>query len=242
MDTIEKLTEIFKSFPGIGPRQAKRFVYFLLTRNKSYIKEFTTLVEELQKEIQICQECYRYFTKGKQTVSLCNICSSKNRDSDSLMIVARDIDLENIEKSHSFNGKYFVLGGTVPILDKNPETKVRLRELLNTIEKRTAPASEAPSYRSSTPFTSRVQDVQGLALGSQPKLTSLEKVGLREIILGFSINPESEYTADFIIQALNPLITKYNLKISHLGRGLSTGTELEYSDSDTIKNALKNRS
>jgi recombination protein RecR len=216
MDTIEKLTEIFKSFPGIGPRQAKRFVYFLLTRNKSYIKEFTTLVEELQKEIQICQECYRYFTKGKQIVSLCNICSSKNRDSDSLMIVARDIDLENIEKSHSFNGKYFVLGGTVPILDKNPETKVRLRELLNAIEKRTTPASE--------------RDL------------SLEKAGLREIILGFSINPESEYTADFIIQALNPLITKYNLKISHLGRGLSTGTELEYSDADTIKNALKNRS
>ena len=53
MDTIDKLTEIFKSFPGIGPRQAKRFVYFLLTRNKSYVKEFTTLVEELQKEIQI---------------------------------------------------------------------------------------------------------------------------------------------------------------------------------------------
>jgi len=216
MDTIEKLTEIFKSFPGIGPRQAKRFVYFLLTRNKSYIKEFTTLVEELQKEIQICQECYRYFTKGKQTVTLCNICSGKNRDLDSLMIVARDIDLENIEKSHCFNGKYFVLGGTVPILDKNPETKVRLRELLSTIEKRTAPASERDP--------------------------SLEKVGLREIILGFSINPESEYTADFIIQALNPLVTKYNLKISHLGRGLSTGTELEYSDSDTIKNALKNRS
>ena len=220
MDTIEKLTEIFKSFPGIGPRQAKRFVYFLLTRNKNYIKEFTTLVEELEKEIQICQECYRYFTKGKQTVSLCNICNSKNRDLDSLMIVARDIDLENIEKSHSFNGKYFVLGGTVPILDKNPETRVRLRELLNTIENKANPQT--------TPAPER-----------HP---SLEKVGLKEIILGFSINPESEYTADFIIQSLNPLITKYNLKISHLGRGLSTGTELEYSDSDTIKNALKNRS
>ena len=68
------------------------------------------------------------------------------------------------------------------------------------------------------------------------------KNNLKEIILGFSINPESEYTADFIIQALNPLIAKHSLKISHLGRGLSTGTELEYSDADTIKNALKNRS
>jgi recombination protein RecR len=220
MDTIEKLTEIFKSFPGIGPRQAKRFVYFLLTRNKNYIREFTTLVEELQRETQLCQECFRYFTKGKQVNLLCDICQNKNRDLDSLMIVARDIDLENIEKSHSFNGKYFVLGGTIPILDKNPEQRVRLQELMTTIEKksklRTTPVSEHDP--------------------------SLEKVGLKEIILGFGINPESDYTADFIIQSITPLITKYNLKISHLGRGLSTGTELEYSDADTIKNALKNRS
>jgi recombination protein RecR len=206
MDTIDKLTEIFKHFPGIGPRQAKRFVYFLLTRNKNYIKEFTSLVDELQKEIQMCQECFRYFTRSNQPTPLCDICRGKNRDLDSLMIVARDIDLENIEKSHYFNGKYFVLGGTVPILDKNPEQRIRLRELISTIENKA------------------------------------KNSGLKEIILGFSINPESEYTEQFIISNLNPLISKYNLKISHLGRGLSTGTELEYSDADTIKNALKNRS
>lgn len=204
MDTIDKLTEIFRSFPGIGPRQAKRFVYFLLTRNKNYIYEFTRLVNELQSEIIICQECFQYFTKGKHTELLCDICQNKNRDENVLMIVARDIDLENIEKSHSFNGKYFVLGGTVPILDKEPETKIHLKELQNTIDKKA-------------------------------------KNKLKEIILGFSLNPESEYTANFIIESLKPLITKHNLKISHLGRGLSTGTELEYSDADTIKSALENR-
>jgi recombinational DNA repair protein RecR len=40
---------------------------------------------------------------------------------------------------------------------------------------------------------------------------------------------------------LAPLAQKYDITMSALGRGLSTGTELEYSDSDTIKNALKNR-
>lgn len=211
MNNIDKLTEIFKSFPGIGPRQAKRFVYFLLTKNKNYIKEFTALVEELPNEIQICSDCFRYFTKGKTASRLCDICQGKNRDEDYLMIVARDIDLENIEKSHSFNGKYFVLGGTVPILDKNPETKVRLNELISAVEKK----------------------CQGSTLTSNK---------LKEIILGLSVNPESEYTAQYVVQILNPLIVKYSLKVSHLGRGLSTGTELEYSDSDTIKNALKNRS
>jgi len=206
MDPIEKLTEIFRSFPGIGPRQARRFVYYLLTRNKSYIQEFISLIQILQNEIEICSECFQFFTKNKQRGKICNICLSKNRDENLLMIVARDIDLEKVEKSHSFNGKYFVLGGTVPVLDKNPENKIRLKELLQQIDKKAQGSSK-----------------------------------LHEIILGFSINPESEYTENFILQALNPLITKYKLKISHLGRGLSTGTELEYSDADTIKNALENR-
>ena len=210
MNPIDKLTEIFRTFPGIGPRQAKRFVYFLLTRNKNYIKEFTNLIEELQKEIQICSECFQYFTKGKQTSLICPICQSRNRDENVLMIVARDIDLENIEKSHSFNGKYFVLGGTVPILDKNLENRIHLKELITTIERK-----------------STQKNLQGETL--------------KEIILGFSINPESEYTENIVIESLKPLINKYNLKISHLGRGLSTGTELEYSDADTIKSALENR-
>ena len=30
MDYIQKLTEYFRKFPGIGEKQASRFVYFLL--------------------------------------------------------------------------------------------------------------------------------------------------------------------------------------------------------------------
>ncbi len=120
------------------------------------------------------------------------------------MIVARDVDFENIEKSQSFFGKYFILGGTIPILDKTPEKRIRLKELLIAVENKA-------------------------------------KVGLKEIILGLSANPDGEYTGQFITEALASLISKYGLKISHLGRGLSTGTELEYSDSDTIKSALENR-
>jgi recombination protein RecR len=204
MDTIEKLTEIFKSFPGIGPRQAKRFVYFLLSRNESYLDEFLALAKQLKKEIKLCQECFRYFPKDSHNSNLCNVCRSPNRSNESLMIVSRDVDFENIEKSHSFDGKYFVLGGTVPILDKNPENRIRLKELQKEIENKS-------------------------------------KKGLKEIILGLNANPDGEYTGQFITEALSPLINQSKLKISHLGRGLSTGTELEYSDADTIKNALENR-
>ncbi|MEX0672447.1 MAG: hypothetical protein WD175_00045, partial [Candidatus Paceibacterota bacterium] len=60
-------------------------------------------------------------------------------------------------------------------------------------------------------------------------------------ILGLSATPESEHTAAILKAELQPIAEKNTLTISTLGRGLSTGTELEYSDENTIKYALKNR-
>ena len=117
------------------------------------------------------------------------------------MIVSRDVDFENIEKSHFYNGLYFVLGGVVPILEKAPENRIRQNELLKLVETK------------------------------QPA----------EIILAMSLNPDGENTESYLRTILAPLAQAHNVKISTLGRGLSTGTELEYSDTETIKNALQNR-
>ena len=204
MNSIERLTRIFAEFPGIGPKQARRFVYFLITRNPGYINEFMKEVSELRGEIETCIDCKKYFILSANSRKLCNICADATRDVSSLMIVSRDIDLENIEKSRFFGGKYFVLGGLVPILDKNPEQRIRLNDMISLVSR------------------------------------NADK-GLREIIIGLDANSEGEYTAEIVKKALSPLAEKYNIKISELGRGLSTGTELEYSDNNTLKNALKNR-
>ncbi len=205
MDSIHSLIQYFTELPGVGPRQAKRFVYFLLSRNARYLDEMCRLIQELKNTIRTCSECFRFFPNDTRNDLICSICKNKNRDTTGLMIVCRDVDFETIEKNHIYNGKYFILGGTVPVLEKMPEKKIRLSELLVTVEKRA------------------------------------EKDGLREIIFAMSVNPEGENTLDFLKQSLAPLAQKHSLTMSALGRGLSTGTELEYSDSDTIRNALKNR-
>lgn len=135
MNSLEKLEELFRKFPGIGPRQAKRFVYFLLTRNSSYIKELVALIEEIKKDTSVCTSCFRYFERrGKEAT--CSICSNPNRDSSLLMVVSRDVDLENMEKAGEFNGLYFIIGGSLPILEKEPEKRIRINELLKIVGKR----------------------------------------------------------------------------------------------------------
>jgi recombination protein RecR len=206
-DNINKLTEYFTKFPGIGQRQARRFVYFLLAKDTGFIKELSSLILNAKENTAQCSSCLRFYSaqiRHSMSNNLCSICENPNTDKKILMVVEKDVDLENIKKTEVYNGLFFVLGGTIPILNKNPSEKIRAKELFK-----------------------RVQD------GA--------KADLKEIILAMSVNPEGENTVLYITKILEPLAQKFQLKISTLGRGLSTGTELEYSDSDTLGNALKNR-
>jgi len=118
------------------------------------------------------------------------------------MIVPRDIDFEAVEKSGSYKGYYFVLGGVVPILEKEPEKRIRNKELRIRIKK-----------------------------GEER---------LKEIILAMNANLDGENTAEYLKSELSSLI-KPSVTISVLGRGLSTGAELEYADPETLKNAFLHR-
>ena len=199
MTTFDKLADLFRQFTGIGPRQAKRFVFFLLSRDKGYLEELNALITNLKEHIVQCKECFRFFQR-KNGATLCPICADPNRDTSELMVVAKDTDLEAMEKSGTYHGKYFVLGGTLALIEKKNADTLRFKEL-------------------------------------QAQVTKDAK-NLKEIILALSANPDGEHTAD----ELKILLKPFALKLSTLGRGLSTGSELEYADKETLKSALQNRS
>ena len=114
------------------------------------------------------------------------------------MVVPRDIDFEAVERSGSYKGYYFILGGIVPILEKEPEKRIRIKNL-----------------------ESRIKNDKNI----------------KEIILAMNANIDGENTAEFIKQRCQG----FSLVFSTLGRGLSTGAELEYADSETLKNAFLHR-
>ena len=203
MDPIEKLSQYFKEFPGIGERQAKRFVYFLLHKNPGYVKELGDSILELKNSIHQCPSCFLFFQSKKD--ELCDVCSNPKNDKTSLLVVEKDADYENIKRSKNYSGMYFILGGLVSIVNKETPNFVRIKELLNTIESRA------------------------------------KNDNLKEVIIALSLNPQGEHTDMYLREKISPLEEKYKFKIVSLGRGLSTGTELEYSDGETIKNALMNR-
>jgi len=68
------------------------------------------------------------------------------------------------------------------------------------------------------------------------------KKELKEIIIATDATTEGETIALYSARQLEKLKKTYpELKITRLGRGLSTGSELEYMDEDTLTNALLGR-
>jgi recombination protein RecR len=204
MSNLDKLITLFESFPGVGARQAKRFAFHVLTMNDNDVVELSKLIADIKGSVVECESCHRFFSKNGGDATLCSICSASNREHDRLLVVERDSDIQSIERAGVYNGLYFVLGGTVPLLRSADNEKLRAGALKATVQARL------------------------------PE-------GLSEVILGFSINPDGENTTRFIETVLEPILKETKATLSHLGRGLSTGSELEYADAETIKNALKNR-
>lgn len=195
-DRIEELAQAFTRFPGIGPRQAKRFVFHLLSSQSGDRKKLSDLIGAIGSEVRQCPECMR-FAHMKEEV--CNYCSDATRDDSMLLIVEKDQDLASIERSQSYRGRYFVLGGVLMLSGKGV---IRERELVDRVKKRIAK-------------------------------------GLKEIVIALSATSEGEHTMDRVRELLVPF--RDSIRLSVLGRGLATGSELEYVDAKTITGAFQNR-
>lgn len=204
MNNLDKLVSYFENFPGIGARQARRFAFHILTLHKDEAAELAGLISGIQSNVVECASCRRFFSKNGGSSELCDICADTNRDRSKLLVVERDTDIRSIERSGVYGGLYFVLGGTVPLLESRENNKLRGGGLKRVVEARL-------------------------------------NEDLAEVILGFSINPDGENTGRFVEAVIKEIPGFDKLKISHLGRGLSTGSELEYADPETLKNALQNR-
>lgn len=194
-DSLEHLTELFSKFPGIGPRQAGRFVQYLLRSPSSLRRDIADSIQSLSGSVHQCPECMRFWS-GKS--GPCGICANPERDRGLLAVVAHDTDMLALERSHTFRGVYFILGGTISLASEKTNG-LRLRELLQRIA----------------------------------------NVGPREVVLAFPANPEGDATS---VRVREEIVEKNSsLKVTTLGRGLSTGSELEYADPDTLKSAFENR-
>ncbi|MDD5145389.1 MAG: recombination mediator RecR [Candidatus Pacebacteria bacterium] len=129
--SVQKLIDIFSKFPTIGPRTAARFVFYLIDLKDEELDEILNSISAVKRNIKICISCFNPF-EGQGM--LCEICVNPSRDKSLLCIVAKETDLNSLEKTKKYKGLYFILGGTVSALKKAEVEKLRIKELVAKIK------------------------------------------------------------------------------------------------------------
>lgn len=128
---IQRLIEMFSKFPTIGPRTAARFVFYLIGLKKEETDAIANAILDLKKNIKICSFCFNPFDPAANPshANLCQICSNSLRDKSLLCVVEKETDLNSIEKTKKYSGRYFVLGGTISRLKRAEIEKLRIKDL-----------------------------------------------------------------------------------------------------------------
>lgn len=127
--TIQDLIEEFSKLPGIGPKTANRLVFYLLSQTDSELRTFGEAVSLLKKNLYFCQKCFNFAES-----EICTICADSKRDQTKIAVVEDPLDIVALEKT-GFAGVYHVLGGVINPIEGISPDDLRVKELLERLEK-----------------------------------------------------------------------------------------------------------
>ncbi len=123
-EPITNLVATFSRLPGVGPKTALRYVYYLLKQPSHDLEVMARALTQLGERIGTCPRCFTY-----TELETCFICQDPKRDPSILCVVEESRDISTIEATGQYHGFYHVLGGSLnPIEGMTPDV-IRYREL-----------------------------------------------------------------------------------------------------------------
>lgn len=128
-DPIGDLVRLLARLPGVGERTATRLAHHILAGEAEYAGALGESIAHIHERVRRCDLCAN-FCAGPR----CRICDDPRRDESVLCVVARVPDLDALEKSGSFRGRYHVLHGLLAPLDGVGPDDLPLHELVRRVE------------------------------------------------------------------------------------------------------------
>lgn len=128
---LTDLIDAFGLLPGVGPRAAERYAYYLARNPSDSPQRLAAALAALSGGIGYCKKTFALVPAGKE---LSDLYTDPRRDKTTVAVVAEPFDLVALEKTGQFRGTYHVLGGLVsPIDGVNPE-QLHIKELIARID------------------------------------------------------------------------------------------------------------
>lgn len=209
---LQDVIDEFSRLPGIGPKSAQRIALHLMEVEAEDLKRFQDALGRLQDGVAFCRICHNISQED-----ICRICADSSRDKSVICVVEESKDIQVIERTAEYRGRYHVLGGALDPL-----------------------AGVGPKELNVTPLVQRIggvlNDVARPGEGDEVAYDPAPEI--EEVIIATDPNTEGEATASYLGRLLKDFP---GLKVTRLASGIPMGGDLEFVDELTLSRAFAGR-
>lgn len=203
---LQDLIDEFSHLPGVGPKSAQRIAFHLLKTDPEDIDRLRAALGAVRDGVTFCRIC-----SNVSREEVCRVCADSGRDAGLICVVEDAKDIQVIERTGEYTGRYHVLGGAL-----DPLANVGPKDLS---------------------ISSLLQRIGGVLPDRDPDdADSIPEI--HEVILATDPDTEGEATASYLARLLKDFP---ELTVSRLASGMPLGGDLEFVDELTLSRALSGR-
>ncbi|MBL4588098.1 recombination protein RecR [Candidatus Babeliales bacterium] len=131
--SLQKLVGQLQKIPYLASKNIYKVVGYFLEASVEDIEKLCKVLREAKENVDACACCFNWAEKNQK----CSICQNSSRKQDIICVVETWHDLMAIERAQEYKGLYHVLGGVLSPLNGIGPDDLRIKELLNRINKST---------------------------------------------------------------------------------------------------------
>lgn len=220
---LQDLIDEFARLPGIGPKSAQRIAFHLLKVEPEDIGRLQSALARVREGVHFCRVCGNISAD-----EVCRYCTDSRRDRGLVCVVEEARDIQALERTGEFNGRYHVLGGALDPLGGVGPNELNIRTLLQRIGGVLADVPAPPGFGPG-------DDSPHGVIGADGNIPAPE---ITEVIIATDPNTEGEATSTYLARLLRDFP---GLAVTRLASGMPLGGDLEYVDELTLSRALTGR-
>ena len=127
---LQRVIDELGRLPGVGPRTAERYAYYLLRHDPANAKKIAQTLEQLHNQVKYCPITFALIDTDDQVSWL---YADPKRDKTVVAVVADPFDIVALEKTNLYHGTYHVLGGLISPLEGLTPEQLHIDTLLDRI-------------------------------------------------------------------------------------------------------------
>lgn len=126
-DALTNVIEALGMLPGVGPRTAERYGYYLFKANPRVAEGIAEALSALHSGVKSCPVTFALIDASEEVSPL---YADPTRDKTTVLVVEEPLDIYAIEATKGYKGVYHVLGGALSPIDGVTPDQLHIRELV----------------------------------------------------------------------------------------------------------------